>query len=108
MPDFGGGGKTSPRTTVRSLPVLPPRGPISSYSPETGASSPGLNNRFIRITPFLVRYSRYLEQPTLDRILNFFSEKLVQIGVLSHRIEGLERTVGPINLRDEVWRQLVK
>src|SRR5438093_13158806 len=29
-----------PRVTVRSSPVLPPRGPVCSYCPERGASSP--------------------------------------------------------------------
>lgn len=33
--------------TVRSLPVSPPRGPMSSYSPETGAFAPGGSVSFL-------------------------------------------------------------
>ncbi|VWX46617.1 hypothetical protein NOVOSPHI9U_10160 [Novosphingobium sp. 9U] len=41
IPDLGVGGSGSPRTTVRSTPVRPPRGPICSYWPDLGAEVPG-------------------------------------------------------------------
>jgi transcriptional regulator with XRE-family HTH domain len=42
-PAFGVGGNGSPRTTVRSFPVRPPRGPRISYCAETGAFVPGVS-----------------------------------------------------------------
>jgi hypothetical protein len=41
------GGKGSPLVTVRSFPVLPPRGPIIAYWPDRGAELPGF--RFLDI-----------------------------------------------------------
>jgi hypothetical protein len=40
MPGRGVGGSGSPRVTVRSCPVSPPRGPTSAYWPELGAMLP--------------------------------------------------------------------
>jgi hypothetical protein len=48
------GGRGSPLPTVRSIPVLPPRGPTISYWPELGALSPGLNVlRFAILAPHI-------------------------------------------------------
>jgi len=52
-PGFGVGGIGSRTTTVRSCPVLPPRGPVISYNPEFGAGVPGLKGFFgIAYSPF--------------------------------------------------------
>jgi hypothetical protein len=51
-PFDGVGGSGSRRTTVRSTPVWPPRGPTISYWPERGAGWPGLRGCAI-CTPFL-------------------------------------------------------
>jgi hypothetical protein len=40
---FGVGGNGSPRTTVTSWPVRPPRGPTRSYCPDAGARFPGFS-----------------------------------------------------------------
>jgi len=50
-PALGVGGKGSPRTTVRSCMVCPPRTPRISYSPDRSAVVPGLNVLLIRQTP---------------------------------------------------------
>ena len=42
LPGFRGGGRGSPRVTVHSSPVRPPRGPMISYWPDRGAFAPGL------------------------------------------------------------------
>jgi hypothetical protein len=54
MPGFGSGGSGFPFTPVRSLPVSPPRGPITSYSPDRGAGVPGGRTDFLLIFKHLL------------------------------------------------------
>jgi hypothetical protein len=42
MPGLGVGGRGSPRVTVRSSPVRPPRGPVCSYGGQVQAPAPAL------------------------------------------------------------------
>lgn len=55
MPFPSVGGNGSPFTTVLSVPVLPPLGPIISYWPENGASCPGF--KFLLIILVKIKFA---------------------------------------------------
>ncbi|WP_213471797.1 hypothetical protein, partial [Paenibacillus dendritiformis] len=54
-PDFCVGGSGLPFVDVTSLPLLPPRGPTTSYWPDLGVVVPGFKGFVIVFTSFYIQ-----------------------------------------------------